>query len=393
MSELVETVRRHVEPDEAVEICRDLVRAPSPNPPGDEREVADAAAGWLDRLGLPCERVEPEPGRVSLVSTWGRGTGKTLLFNGHYDVVPVNDPDEWPHPPFEGVVHDGHLYGRGSVDMKAGIASCLAAVSALARAGVEPNGRLLLQLVADEEALGALGTKALLDAGHCEGVDEAVVGEPTDMHLVTAERGAAWFKIVTEGVSAHGSTPQLGVNAIEHMARVVPAVASMRFRKLHELLGAPTVNVGVVRGGSKVNMVPDHCEIEIDRRTIPGETRDEVIGEFEAVLDELRSEHPDLQAKIADVSWAEPCESPEGTTMRDLLAESREAFEVEGSEIGYMGATDARFLIAEAGIPTVIFGPGDVRQAHTTGEHVAVGQLVDAARIYALAFARFLGAS
>lgn len=392
MSDLLEAVKEHVSAEEVVEICRDLVRAPSENPPGDEREVAKVAESWLDRLGLPCERIEPEPGRVSVVSSWGSGNGKTLLFNGHYDVVPVNDAPDWPHPPYEGRVDDGKLYGRGSTDMKAGIAACLAAVAGLQRAGIEPDGKLLMQFVADEEALGSLGTKVLVDEGYCDGVDEAVVGEPTDLHLVTAERGAAWFKIVTEGVSAHGSTPQLGENAIERMAKVIPTVAGMRFRKLHELLGAPTVNVGVIRGGSKVNMVPDHCEIEIDRRTIPGETEDEVIGEFEAVLDELRSEHPELKARIADVSWAEPCECPEGATMVPGLATARDDLGVEGSELGYMGATDARFLIAQAGIPTVIFGPGDVRLAHTRGENVRVDQLTDAARIYALAFGRFLGA-
>lgn len=391
MSDLLEAVKEHVSAEEVVEICRDLVRAPSENPPGDEREVAKVAESWLDRLGLPCERIEPEPGRVSVVSSWGSGNGKTLLFNGHYDVVPVNDAPDWPHPPYEGRVDDGKLYGRGSTDMKAGIAACLAAVAGLQRAGIEPDGKLLMQFVADEEALGSLGTKVLVDEGYCDGVDEAVVGEPTDLHLVTAERGAAWFKIVTEGVSAHGSTPQLGENAIERMAKVIPAVAGMRFRKLHELLGAPTVNVGVIRGGSKVNMVPDHCEIEIDRRTIPGETQAEVIGEFEAVLDELRSEHPELKARIADVSWAEPCECPEGATMVPELATARDDLGVEGAELGYMGATDARFLITQAGIPTVVFGPGDVRLAHTRGENVRVDQLGDAARIYALAFGRFLG--
>src|SRR5439155_316847 len=139
-----------------------------------------------------------------------------------------------------------------------------------------PDGRLVMHFVADEEALGTHGTRYLVEAGHCTGITEALVGEPTAMHLVTAERGAVWLRIITEGVSAHGSTPQLGTNAIEKMAEVIGAVHTMRFRKLHEMLGAPTVNVGTIRGGSKVNMVPDFCEIEIDRRTIPGESNDEI---------------------------------------------------------------------------------------------------------------------
>lgn len=389
--DLTRLVAEHVSEEEVVEICRDLVRAPSENPPGNEEEVAVVAERWLKQLGLRAERVQAAPGRVSVVSEWGSDGGRVLLFNGHYDVVPAPDPDGWPYPPFSGTVADGRLYGRGSTDMKAGIAACLAAVSGLQRAGLRPQGKLALQFVADEEALGFLGAKYLVDNGYCDGIDECVVGEPTALNLVTSERGALWFRIVTEGVSAHGSTPRLGVNAIEHMSRVVLAVSSMRFRKLHEVLGAPTVNVGTIRGGSKVNMVADHCEIEIDRRTLPGETQDEVVAEFDAVLEQVRAEVPGLNARVAVDNWAEACETPADTSMVGLLAQARDAMGAQGSEMGYSGATDARYIINQAGVPSVIFGPGDVMLAHTTGEYVDVEQLVTGARIYAHAFARFLG--
>ncbi len=391
--ELAQLVSEHVSDEEVVDICRELVRAPSVNPPGNEEQVAKVSQGLLARLGLEAEFVEPLPGRVSTVSSWGPTSGRTLLFNGHYDVVPVPDPDDWPHPPFAADVVDGRLYGRGSSDMKAGIAACLAAVSALQRGGLEPNGRLLMHFVADEEALGTHGTKFLVANQHCDGVTEALVGEPTAMHLVTAERGAMWLRIITEGVSAHGSTPQLGVNAIEHMTHVIWAVTNMRFRKLHEMLGAPTLNVGTIHGGSKVNMVPAHCEIEIDRRTIPGETTEEVVAEIEEVLDQARKEVPGLNARIEVDDGAEPSQTPEGTSLVPLLAEARDVFGIEGSEVGYAGATDARFLINQGRIPSIVFGPGDPLQAHTTGEYVEVAQLAQAARAYAYAFARFLDAS
>jgi acetylornithine deacetylase/succinyl-diaminopimelate desuccinylase family protein len=393
MSDLRELVNTNVSEDEVVEICRDLVRAPSENPPGNEEAVARVASSWLQSLGLECDFVEPLPGRVSTISSWGAGNGPTLLFNGHYDVVPVPDPDAWPHPPFAAVVEDGKLYGRGSVDMKSGIAACLGAVSALQRAGLQPNGRLLMHLVADEEALGTHGTRFLVENGYCEGVTEALVGEPSDMHLVTSERGALWLRIVTSGRSAHGSVPQLGVSAIQHMARVVEAVYGMRFRKLHETLGAPTVNVGTIHGGSKVNMVADHCEIEIDRRTLPGETNEEILGEFEAVLAGLAAADDEFKARIELIDGAEASQTPEGTTMVKLLSEARDAFGVDASEIGYAGATDARFLINQGNIPSVVCGPGDLMQAHTTGEHVEISRLVDATRVYAYAFARFLEAT
>ena len=393
MSDLAHLIREHASEEEVVEMCRALVRAPSENPPGNEEVVAKTSAELLGALGLAADFVEPLPGRVSTVSSWGGDTGPTLLFNGHYDVVPAPDPDAWPHPPFAAHVADGKLYGRGATDMKAGIAACLAAVSTLKRAGLEPNGRLLMHFVADEEALGTHGTKFLVANGYCDGVTEALVGEPTALHLVPAERGAVWLRIITKGVSAHGSTPQLGVNAIEHMSHVIRAVTALRFRKLHEMLGAPTLNVGTIHGGSKVNMIPDRCEIEIDRRTIPGETTEEVVAELEAVLNELRNDVPDLKASIEVDDGAEPSETPPQTSLVGLLAEAREVFSIEGSEIGYAGATDARFLINQGRIPTIVFGPGDVLLAHTTGEYVEVSQLVQATHAYAYAFARFLQAS
>ena len=393
MSELAGLVREHVSTDEVVEILRDLVRVPSVNPPGDETEIAKVTESWLTRLDLPSSFVTPLPKRTSTISSWGGDDGKTLIFNGHYDVVPVPDPDDWEHPPFAAEVADGKVFGRGTCDMKAGIAACLGAVSALQRAGLRPKGKLLMHFVADEEALGTHGTRFLVEHGHCDGGTEGLVGEPTNMHLVTAERGAVWLRILTHGVSAHGSTPQLGVNAIEHMAAVIHAVKGMRFRKLHEMLGGPTVNVGTITGGSKINMVPATCEIEIDRRTIPGETAEEIVAEFEAALDNARAEIPELNAQIVVDDSAEPSETQPGTSIVDLVTEARDLFSIDGSEVGYSGATDARFMINQGKVPSLVFGPGDPLLAHTTNEYVAIEQLVDATRAYAFAFARFLEAN
>lgn len=391
--DLAQHVADHVAADEVVEILADLVRAPSENPPGDETIVAKAAAAWLERLDLPSEFVTPLPRRTSTISSWGdTAAGPTLLFNGHYDVVPAPDPDAWPHPPFGAEIHNGRMYGRGTCDMKAGIAACLGAVSALKRAGASPKGRLLMHLVADEEALGTHGTKFLVASGYVDGVTEAIVGEPTDMHLVPAERGAVWMRVVTEGVSAHGSTPQLGVNAIQHMSKVIEEFSQIRFRKLHEVLGAPTFNIGTITGGSKVNMVPRHCEIEIDRRTIPGESVDDAVADFAAAVARVGEAIPDLKARVEVMDWAEASETPSGSRVVSLLSEARDAFGAQGSEIGYSGATDARFLINQGGIPSIVFGPGELLLAHTTGESVDVSQVVEVAKIYAYTFAKFLDA-
>jgi len=381
----------HVSEEEVTEICRALVRTPSVNPPGDETEVAKVTEKLLADLGLQADFVESAPGRISTLSSWGSGDGPVLLFNGHYDVVPVGDGWTWPHPPFGAVVDDGKLYGRGSCDMKAGIGACLAAVSALQRGGFQPKGELRMQFVADEEALGTLGTRYLVDNGYCEGVTEAIVGEPTELNLVPSERGGLWFYVHTEGVSAHGATPQLGVNAIAHMARVVEALHGMRFKKLHDVLGTGTMNVGTIHGGTASNVVPAHCVIECDRRTLPGETQEDVLAEVEAVLETVRRELPELKTRVEIFGWGEASESPPDTTVIDILREARDAVGVDASEFGYMGMTDARFLINQAKIPSVVFGPGNILLAHTTGEHVEISQLVEAAKIYAYTFAKFLG--
>ena len=274
--------------------------------------------------------------------------------------------------------------------MKAGIAACIAAVSALKRSTLDVGGKVVMHFVADEEALGTHGTRYLVEHGYAKGATEALVGEPTAMHLVTAERGAVWLRVTTEGISAHGSTPQLGRNAIEHMAHVIEAISAIRFRKLHETLGAPTINIGTIRGGSKVNMVPDRCEIEIDRRTIPGETNEEIVAEFESALEPLRERLPDLCVKVTVDDFAEASQTPDGTSLVGFLDEARRAFGIEGSEVGYAGATDARFLINQGGVPSIVFGPGDPLLAHTVGEYVEIDQLVQATRAYAYAFARFL---
>jgi succinyl-diaminopimelate desuccinylase len=389
--DLSATIQDHVDSDEVVEICRDLVRAPSVNPPGDESEVAAVTERWLGRLGLEAEFFSPEPSRTSTISAWGSGD-KTLLFNGHYDVVPAPE-DGWPHPPFGGVVEDGKIYGRGTTDMKSGIAACLGAVSALKRAGLKPSHRLLMHFVADEEALGSLGTEALVDQGYCKGVTEALVGEPTSLHIVPAERGTFWLRVITEGVAAHGSVPHLGRNAIEHMAHVIGHLKRMRFKKLHELLGTPTISIGTIKGGEKINMVAARCEIELDRRTLPGETQDEVVAEVQQVLDAAKEDLPELEAAVVVDHMAEASETPEGTSLFGLIDEACQAFGIETSEVGYSGATDARFLINQAKIPSVIFGPGELTLAHTTGEYVQVDQLVQATLAYAHIFARFLEAS
>lgn len=375
-----------IDADLLLRCAQDLIRAPSENPPGDERAVAAVAERYARDAGLDVQVIETAPNRLNVIATLDSGRpGRTLAWNGHIDVVPVGDPGVWKHPPFEAVVDGDVLHGRGAADMKGPCASAIAAAAALKAAGGPGAGKLVLQLVADEEVLGPHGTLALYERG-LAGADAAIVGEPTDLDVAVAERGMLWVIARTAGVAAHGSRPELGVSAIEEAARVVLALRAFRNGRSHPLLGEPSLNIGTIDGGSKINIVPDACTIAIDRRTLPGETDQGILDEMHAALKEAGA-----VATLEIVHRADPVEVDPGEEIVRAAVAAHAAVRGTDARIGAMtGATDAHVLAGKAGIPTIIFGPGSLSQAHTTTEHVAIPDLVDGARIYAKLFQDYL---
>jgi succinyl-diaminopimelate desuccinylase len=361
-----------VDPDEVLRYARALIAAPSENLGGTEDAAAEVAGTILAELGATCTTIRSETGRPNLVATFGDGARPTLAWNGHLDTVPVGDPDSWEVEPFEGVVRDGRLIGRGAVDMKGATAAALAAAAAIRRAGVALVGTLQFHLVADEEHLGRHGTRVLLDEGLLD-QDACIVGEASDLQLGLAERGGAWVTAVARGTAAHGSQPQLGVNAITSMARFVLRLPEVLPDREHPLTGRPSVNAALISGGNAPNVVPDRCELEIDRRIVPGETSpEEVLAAFERLGDDLRREHPEVAVVCREAVRQETGETP--------------------PDVGFTGITDARFYLNDAKIPAVILGPGSLSVAHTANEWVEVQDLVAAARVYARIFVGFLGA-
>jgi succinyl-diaminopimelate desuccinylase len=380
------------DPDEVLRYARALIAAPSENPGGTEDEVADVVRGILTDLGADIRIVRSEEGRPSVVARIGSGERPRLAWNGHLDTVPAGDPSTWSSGPFEGAVVDGRLVGRGACDMKGPIAAALAAVAAFRRAGLSLAGTLDLHLVADEELAGIHGTRVLRDEGLLD-EDAAIVGEPSEMEIALAERGGAWVTAVAHGKAAHGSQPHLGVNAILTMSRFLLRLPDALPDLVHPLVGAPTVNVALVAGGSAPNVVPDRCEVEIDRRIVPGEEDpDEVLAPFRRLVDDLVAERPDTRIEISLKDWTEAAETTGDSAIASLV---RDAIAAEtGSPppfVGFTGITDARFYINDAHIPTVIVGPGSLSLAHTANESIGVDEMVAAARAYARIFVGFLG--
>ncbi|MDQ3962564.1 MAG: M20 family metallopeptidase [Actinomycetota bacterium] len=367
----------------------DLVRAESENPPGNEAKVAGVVAAMCEALGLAVELHEHEPGRPSVVARWSGAPGPTVGFCSHIDVVPAGEREDWAVPPYDGTISEGRLHGRGSSDAKGPIAAALEAVAMLQRNGFEPTGTLEMALVADEEAGGFHGAAALVEEGITR-PEVAVIGEPTSLRVVHAQRGIAWSRIITRGVAAHGSAPERGINAILHMAEVIRHLVPTIPDISHPVVGAPTVNVGTIHGGDKVNMIPSLCIAEIDRRTLPGESEADVLGHFDAAIALARQTYPDIDARGEIVSFGTPFEVPADAPLVKTLAGAVEDVTGEPPElIGFRGTSDARFF-AEAGAEVLVFGPGDITLAHTARESIDLEQLATGAACYALGFARLL---
>lgn len=387
-------------PVAAHKLLRELIALPSVNPaflPGreeltGERRVADFLASTADRAGLELKWQEVFPGRSNLLIHLTPPGGKArrrILLAPHMDTVGVDSEAR-----FKPVVKGGRLHGRGACDTKGSIAAYLAALLELATRGPRPRETEIILVALVDEENNQSGSRALV-AGTLLSPSRknskrrtedkrvlptlAIVGEPTLCKVITAHKGDLWLRITTHGKAAHGSKPHLGRNAIHAMARVVAELettyaASLK-RRTHPLLGHATVNVGAITGGKQPNIVPDRCEILIDRRTLPGETHDGVFTELRAMLRHLgvRSDLADgIDADLTDTKNA-PCPAletdPRLPLVQQLLRAARQR-----APLGVDYFSDAAVL-ASGGIPSVLLGPGDIAQAHTADEWVELAQL------------------
>ena len=379
-------MREHVDADAVVAATQALVRVDTRNPPGDEVRAVAACRELLQPLDATIEVVEPQPGRASVMATLP-STGKpVLVVNGHLDVVPINAAD-WTVDPFGAEVADGRVWGRGTADMKGGIAAAIEAVAALRRSGREPAWDLVFHLVADEERGGRWGTQVLVEEGFCKGVAACMVPEPTDLGVCVAERGLLVAHLTTLGRPAHGSAPRQGISAIETAAKVVLALHAADFDdEAHPLLGRPTANIGQISGGSGHNTVAETCRVTLDRRVLPGATLESTLAAVEAKLAQIGD--PDLRYDIELEVFGEASELAPDHPFATLVGRCvADATGRQPEVIGMPFTTDARFVRNDAGVPAVVCGPGGIAQAHVHDEWVAVDRLVDAAAAYATLYA------
>ena len=355
---------------ETLELARDLVRIDSVNPrlvpgaPGEE-EIARFVHDFLERHGVASDLVEAEPERPNVVARLpGDDDGPSLLLCCHMDTVSAAGMRD----PFEARVENGRLYGRGAHDVKGGLAAMLAATVILSKAPPK-GGELLVAAVVDEEYRSS-GTEALIETIQA---DAAIVFEPSDLKVMVAHKGFAWFEIETRGVAAHGSRPSEGVDAIAHMGRVLAGLEALdhQLRSLppHPRLGPPSVHASLIEGGRELSSYPDECRLQIERRTIPGESETEVVAELNQLLNHLSHEDDRFQADC-ELSFArQPYEISSSHALPQAMARAVERATQQNVEFGGLTAWTDSAILAAAAIPSVIFGPGGAG-LHSLEEYV-----------------------
>ena len=352
-----------------VELLSALVRIDSINPDlvegaAGEEEIARFVARWLEDAGLEVEVEEVVPGRFNAVGiARGTGGGGTLLLNAHTDTVGIAGMER----PFDPDVQDGRLHGRGSYDMKGGLAAIMLAGAEAARAGL--RGDVIVTAVCDEE-VASIGTARVAERHRA---DAAIVSEPTEMRLALAHKGFVGFEVEVPGRAAHGSRPDLGIDAIARMGHVLVGIeeldSRLRAAPTHALLGSGSLHASVIEGGQEFSSYPERCLLKGERRTIPGETAEVVEGELRELLG-------DLDGEVRVVVAREPFETPAEAPISKLVADHAGGPEVVGVPFWADSA-----LLSAAGIPTVVFGPAG-EGAHAVEEWVDLASVERCAEIY-----------
>ena len=342
-------------PDYTIDLLKHLVAIDSVNPslvPGaaGEAAIARALAESLRSAALSVEIQEVVPGRPNVIGTLtGRAPGRSLMFCGHIDTVGVAGMTR----PFDPVERDSRVYGRGSQDMKSGIAAMIGAAHAIATSGGLDAGSIVIACVVDEEH-ASIGAEALVTRFRADG---AVVTEPTDLAVAVAHKGFEWVEVETEGRAAHGSRPREGRDAIRYMGRVLNGLDAidrqLQTRPPHKLLGTASLHASLIEGGRELSSYPDRCHLQMERRTIPGEAPGAAAREVNDLLTKLRSEDPDFKASSKAMFARSPYQVESDHSLPQAMLR---AAGTASAPIGMSFWTDAAIL-GEAGIPSILYGP------------------------------------
>jgi acetylornithine deacetylase len=384
-----------IDEKELLKVVQDLIRIESVNPElagmgNGEHLIAEHIGKYLAAMGLEVRYQEIKPKRVNVIGVLrGCGEGKALMLNGHTDTVGLTRMDIEPLNP---VFRDGKVYGRGSFDMKGGLAAMIIAVKTIIEAGLKPKGDVILAFVADEEYL-SLGTEVLVREYPA---DAAILCEPTGLKVCIAHKGFAWIKVEIFGKAAHGSRPDRGIDAIVKAGKLLVRIEELgnylAGQRKHPLLGSPSIHASLIKGGTELSTYPDYCLIELEKRFIPGESVKTIKAEIQTLIDDLASKDEQFKAKC-EVSFSRPPleVARDHEIVRALTRAYSKTMKQNPDFIGVGGWMDSAIL-AEAGIPSVIIGPaGD--GFHAATEYVDFASVITLAKILADTIIEFCGIS
>ncbi|MDN4522949.1 M20 family metallopeptidase [Fictibacillus fluitans] len=401
-SRTIESVFQFVDKSEVVHLTQQLIQIPSvyrPASGGNEKKVANYLEDYLSDMGMDVFYEEVVPGRPNVIAIYDSGIpGKTLLFEGHTDVVTEGDHESWKYDPFGAETVDGRIYGRGSCDTKGNLAAAICAVHTIKKSGAQFKGKIILCIPCDEEGM-MIGIKDFIKNGWAEGVDGAIICEPEENQLCISQKGAMRIILNTYGKMAHGAMPLTGINPNTRMARLIVALEELEHKEKerlgnHPFLGypsiTPTIVQGPVKGEPQINVVPSQCMTALDIRTVPGQNHVELTQEINEIINLLKSRDPDFKATmevIEDRPWTETSKKHE------LVKAVAQAYtQVTGKTPvynGVPGATDGTFLHM-AGVPIITTGAGDRHIPHHADEYVEIDQLIETVQLYTLSALNFL---
>ena len=389
ITEIENKILSKIEEEEVIGFLQKLVRIPSVNPPGDCRRVCQVCEEEIREAGIPVQVLAMKETTPCIVATiQGKARSPVLLFDAHMDTVPVNDSHRWKFPPFGADLVGDVVYGRGSADDKSNVAAQIMAAKALVKAKIELKGDLVVTIVSDEESGGFLGTKWLKDEGYLK-PDWVVVGESTQNRVAIGERLVCWVELNVYGRSGHASWPDSGENAILKMAGVIQhlqcELAPQLAQRRCDFFPPSTLNISLIEGGTRINMIPDSCIVKIDCRIHPGESPESLLGAirhqlelYSASVDPIKY---DLNFKaFGKKAVATDPQNPLITTLQKSLESVYGRF---CPLTPYYQGSDGRHF-AHEGLPVAIFGPGDPMIGHSVDEYVSIHQLLKATEVLAL---------
>lgn len=380
---------------ESIELTKKLVQIPSVNP--NEQKISDYIYNWFENEGIPVEQQQVLPNRSNvIVRIKGKGKGNPLMLLSHMDTVPIGNEEDWKEEPFSGIIKEGKLFGRGSADMKSGVAITMVAAKTIYNSKIKLNSDLIVAIVVDEEAIDYLGAQSLVDNNLVDENTYILCTEPTGLELHGAQKGTVWYELETFGKNAHGGNPQYGIDSVKGMSiflnKLNDYINSSPYSQ--QFIGKASLCVGKISGGVKINMVPDYCKAEIDIR-IPKPLTSKIVDEaIESLFNKTEIEVPGLKWKIKRICPdRDPVEADSKSSFYNSLVTSYN--QVVGEEItisAFSAYTDAGVIATMTGNPNcIIFGPGKLENAHKIDEYVSVEEIANGEKVLIALVKNLLG--